>query len=102
MLIRGEGLIDTVTLAFTISGKRGERKVSVTAPGGTATEDETVEATWCLLLNEMLLAAYETVRRKRSPAREAAEFIQEKRREQFQRFIVRRTAHLIPGNRTIH
>ena len=101
MLIRGEGLIDTVTLAFTISRKRGEWKVSVTAPG-TATEDETVEATWYLLLNEMLLAAYETVRRKRSPAREAAEFIQEKRREQFQRFIVRRTAHLIPGNRTIH
>jgi hypothetical protein len=32
----------------------------------------------------------------------SAEFIQEKGREQLQRFIVRRTAHLIPGNRTIH
>ena len=72
MLIKGEALIDSVTLAFTVSGKRGEWKVSVTAPGGTATEDETVEATWYLLLNEMLLAAYETVRRKRSLVREAA------------------------------
>jgi hypothetical protein len=71
MLIRGEALVDTVTLAFTISGKRGERKVSMTAPGATATEDETAEATWYLLLNEMLLATYETVRHKRYPAREA-------------------------------
>ena len=71
MLMRGEALIDTVTLAFTISGKRGEWKVSVTAPGATATEDETAEANWYLLLNEMLLATYVTVRRKRYPAREA-------------------------------
>jgi hypothetical protein len=68
MLIRGEALINTVTLAFTISGERGDWKVSMTAPGATATEDETAEATWYLLLNEMLLAAYETVRPQTIPS----------------------------------
>lgn len=69
MLIRGEALIDTVTLAFTISGKRGEWAVSVTAPGNIATSDETVEATWYPLFTEMLASAFENANRRRFPER---------------------------------
>jgi hypothetical protein len=69
MLIRGEALIDTVTMAFTISGKRGEWRVTVTGPGNITTEDETVEATWYPLFTEMLRAAFEGANRRRFPAR---------------------------------
>ncbi len=51
MLIRGEALIETITLAFTISGKRGEWAVSITAPSGVVTSDETTEKTWYPLLH---------------------------------------------------
>jgi hypothetical protein len=68
MLIRGEALIDTITLAFTIGGKRGEWSVSITAPGGVVTSDETTEKTWYPLLTEMLAAAFESANRRRFPA----------------------------------
>ena len=70
MLIRGEALIDTITLAFTISGKRREWSVTITAPGGIMTQDETVAATWYPLLNEMLAAAFESANRRRFPERQ--------------------------------
>jgi hypothetical protein len=69
MLIRGEALIDTITLAFTISGKRREWSVTITAPGGM-TQDETVAAIWYPLLNEMLAAAFESANRRRFPERQ--------------------------------
>jgi hypothetical protein len=70
MLIKGEGLIETITLAFTISGQRREWSVTITAPGGIMTQDETVEATWYPLLNEMLAAAFESANRRRFPERQ--------------------------------
>ena len=74
MLIRGEALIETITLAFTISGKRGEWAVSITAPGGVVTSDETTERTWFPLFTEMLASSYEMLvagdfRGGRSPVR---------------------------------
>ena len=72
MLIRGEALIDTITLAFTISGKRGEWSVSITAPGGVVTSDETTEKTWHPLLTEMLAAAHDAAIKRRFPGRESA------------------------------
>ncbi|MGA7209624.1 MAG: hypothetical protein WBV76_14780 [Pseudolabrys sp.] len=72
MLIRGEALIDTITLAFTISGKRGEWSVSITAPGGVVTSDETTEKTWYPLLTEMLAAAHDAAIKRRFPGRESA------------------------------
>ncbi|MGA7153784.1 MAG: hypothetical protein WBY84_20650 [Pseudolabrys sp.] len=72
MLIRGEALIDTITLAFTISGKRGEWSVSITAPGGVVTSDETTERTWFPLFTEMLASSYENACRRRFPGRQIA------------------------------
>ena len=54
MFIKGEALEGTITVSFTISGKRGEWRVSITAPGGIVTEDETVEASWDQLFKELL------------------------------------------------
>ena len=70
MLIRGSALAGTVTVEFTISGKRNEWTVSVTAPGAVTTSDETVEATWYPLFNEMLTAAVENANRRRFPERQ--------------------------------
>ena len=69
MFIRGEALVDTVTLTFAISGKRGEWAVTITQPGGIVTEDETVEASWYPLFTEMLRAAFENANRRRFPER---------------------------------
>jgi hypothetical protein len=71
MLLKGEVLIESVTLNFAIHGKRNEWTVTIVAPGGITTEDETVEATWYPLFNEMLSAAYEGACRRRFPEREA-------------------------------
>ena len=65
MLIRGEALIETVTLAFTISGKKGEWCVSVTQPGGIVAQDETCETTWYPLLTELLSTGFRTTQRRR-------------------------------------
>ena len=72
MLIRGEALIETITLAFTISGQRNEWSVTITQPGGIVTQDETVEATWYPLLNEMLAAAHEAAIKRQFPGRQIA------------------------------
>ena len=65
MLIKGEALIGTVTLAFTVSGERGNWAVSVTPPSSTTVTDETTERTWFPLFTEMLTTACETAKRKR-------------------------------------
>jgi hypothetical protein len=70
MLIRGEALIDTITLAFTVSGQKNDWKITVTS-GGVTTEDETVERTWFLLFSEMLSTAFESANRRRFPERTA-------------------------------
>ena len=69
MLIRGEVLIDTFTLAFTVSGSRGDWSVTVTAADGIETKDETCEATWYPLFSEMLTTAFKNAQRRRFPER---------------------------------
>lgn len=70
MLIRGEVLIETVTLSFAVSGKRGEWKVTVTsAPGGATSEDETSETSWFALWNELIADAYSKACNRRFPDR---------------------------------
>ena len=39
-------LVGTVTLTGSVSGKRGEWAVTITAPGGYTRSDETTERTW--------------------------------------------------------
>lgn len=69
MLLKGEALVGTITLGFSVHGERGSWKVSISAPGGTASEDETTEASWFPLFSEMLSMAYEDVCRRRFPER---------------------------------
>ena len=71
MLIKGEALISTVTLNFSVHGKRNEWTVSVSAPEGASWTDETVERHWAKLLDELLVAAHDAVIRKRFPERAA-------------------------------
>jgi hypothetical protein len=70
MLIRGDALIDTITISFTISGSRGDWKITTTS-GGITAEDETVERTWFLLFSEMLSTAFKSANRRRFPERTA-------------------------------
>ena len=69
MLIRGEALIGTVTVAFAVSGRRNEWMVSITSPGGVTKSGETVEKDWAPLLNEMLADAHDDAIRRRFPER---------------------------------
>jgi len=69
MLIKGEVLIETVKLSFAVSGKRGEWKVGVTAPGNITKEDETIEASWFELFNELLADVYTKACNRRFPER---------------------------------
>ena len=73
MLIKGEVLSGTITVSFTISGKRNEWEVTITAPGGIVTTSETVELTPYPLFSEMLRTAVENANRRRgiSAQREA-------------------------------
>ena len=75
MLIRGEALIDTITLAFTISGKRGEWIGDDHGTGRRSqTEDETVERDLVSALSiEMLATAFESANRRRFPERQTVE-----------------------------
>lgn len=70
MLLKFEALIGTITLTGSVSGKRGEWCVSITAPGGVVTSDETTERTWFPLFSEMLSAAFENANRRRFPERQ--------------------------------
>ena len=72
MLLKFEALIGTVTLTGTVSGKRGEWAVTITAPGGHTKTDETTERTWFPLFSEMLTAASEDAIKRRFPGRESA------------------------------
>ena len=74
MFIKGEALVGTVTVSFTISGQKNDWAVSITAPGEIVTTDETVELTPYPLFSEMLRTAVENANRRRGiPAqREAA------------------------------
>ena len=65
MLIKGEALVGTVTVAFTISGQKNDWEVVVTAPGGVVTTDETVEAGPYVLFAEMLRDAVDNANRRR-------------------------------------
>jgi len=68
-----ETLVGTVTLTGTISGKPYEWTITVVAPGGIVTTDETTERTPQALWDEMRSAAYRSVMRRRFPdQREAA------------------------------
>ena len=69
MLIRFEALQDTITLSGTVSGSRGEWKVSISAPGNIVTEDETTGRHWHALFDEMLANAFRNVNRRRVPER---------------------------------
>jgi hypothetical protein len=68
MLIKGEVLISTVTLNFSVHGKRYAWVVSVSGPGGVSKTDETVERHWAPLLDELLVAANDAVLRRRLEA----------------------------------
>ena len=72
MFLKFEALIGTVTLTGSVSGKRNEWTVSITAPGGFTKTDETTEKTWFPLFSEMLAAASEAALRRRFPGRESA------------------------------
>ena len=76
MVIRGEVQIDVFTFSFTIHGKRGDWKLTITAPGfpfgSITTEDETKEPTWFAPFNEMVSDAYSAACRKRFPERQIA------------------------------
>ena len=72
MVIRGEALIQSFTFSFAVHGQRNDWRVTVTAPGGVASEHETQEATWFPLFNEMLAAASETASHNRIPAHAGA------------------------------
>jgi hypothetical protein len=61
MVIRGDITVDTVTLNFSVHGRRNEWVVTV----GTKT-DETVEASWISLFNELVAAERESVLRSRA------------------------------------
>ena len=67
MFLRFEVLDGTITLNGTVSGSRGDWKVSVTAPGGIVTEDETTERYWHALFEEMLVTAFKNASRRRFP-----------------------------------
>lgn len=68
MLLRGEALIQSFTIGFSVSGERGNWRVTTNAPGGVVSECETQEATWFLLFNDMLADAYETASHNKIPA----------------------------------
>ena len=70
MFIRGDALVDTITISFAISGSRGDWKITTTS-GGITAEDETVERTWFPLFSEMLATAFENANRRRFPQRAA-------------------------------
>ena len=67
MFIRGEVLIETITLAFTVSGQRGDWCVTVTAADGIKTEDQTCEREWFPLFSEMLALAFKNASKRRFP-----------------------------------
>ena len=72
MFIKGEALVGTVTVAFTISGQKNDWTVTVTSPDGVVTTDETVESRPYVLFSEMLTAAVEGANRRRFPERQGA------------------------------
>jgi hypothetical protein len=61
MFIRGDVTLENVTLSFSVHGKRNEWTVTVGAK-----TDETVEASWISLFNEMIASARENVLRSRA------------------------------------
>ena len=65
MFMKFEVLIGTVTVSGTISDKKNEWTVSMTAPGGIVMTDETVEAGPYVLFSEMLRDAVESANRRR-------------------------------------
>jgi len=67
MLIRGEALIETITLAFTVFGQRGDWCVTVTAADGIEAKDETCEREWFPLFTEMLNTAFKNASKRRFP-----------------------------------
>jgi hypothetical protein len=69
MLLKGEALIGTFTIGFTVSGKPREWTVAVKAPANDPSECETNESTPFSLLDEMLAAAVEQCRRIPAGAR---------------------------------
>jgi hypothetical protein len=71
MFIKGEVLNGTITLGFTVSGERGDWKVRIISPGGHTSENESVEKTWFPLYTEMLTAAIDNARRRRTGGIEA-------------------------------
>ena len=58
MLLKGEALISTFTIAYSAHGGAGAWTVSVTAPGNIKSECETEEATPYPLLDQMLNTAF--------------------------------------------
>jgi hypothetical protein len=69
MVISGTALIESYTIAFTISGKPREWNLTIKAPGHLPTECETEEGSPWALFDEMLVAAYEQCRRIPASAR---------------------------------
>jgi hypothetical protein len=66
MLMKGEALIGTFTLAFTVSGERGNWTVAVSGPSGETLQDETCERSWHVLFDELLAEACAAARRQRT------------------------------------
>jgi hypothetical protein len=72
MLLRGEALVSSFTLGFSVFGERGDWKVSVSGPSGISSENETQEESPYDLLDSMLTATFETCCRRfpqRAPVR---------------------------------
>jgi hypothetical protein len=64
MLLKGEALIHSITIGFTVNGEAGAWNINVSAPGNITSESETAENTPYGLLDEMLSAAFDTVCRR--------------------------------------
>ena len=69
MVISGTALIESYTIAFTISGKPREWNLTIKAPGHQPTECETQEATPFPLFDEMLASAHAQCKRLPAGAR---------------------------------
>jgi hypothetical protein len=64
MVLRGEALIQSITLGFSIAGERGDWRVNVTGPGHIANDSETQDAMPYQLLHAMLLTTFSEVARQ--------------------------------------
>jgi hypothetical protein len=64
MVLRGEALIQAVTLGFSVAGERGDWRINVTGPGHIENDSETNAESPYILLDAMLKTTFSEVARK--------------------------------------